>query len=791
MKYLEKCIKESLRVRPPVPMMTRKVEQDIEIGNTTIPRGCSIMISAGVIHTNPTVYENPYRFDPERFSDDVVQQRHPYAFIPFSAGPRNCIGQKFAMFVEKTVLSWFFRRFSISTLIPPENNVALPEIILKPSLGFPCIISSRNAPRELDMVAVQVIFDAIAGTLLDAEILQEHLVSQPLLCAVLLFFAFLSLFTFLFSIIFVACRALGNCGAKRYQIGKRQAPEQNVLELFEDPDYNGDFEKLSSSTDMAAFVTAPPKNHSAPDIYGAVRNRKKDIHIRRLMQRTTPQPDLFVFQLGTKAIHGPFVWDTWKDVGSKSHYRHDSTSKVLKPLSLASLSDLSVSHSGDEMQSMEERANEIIFDLKEAEIKKLMDPEKFSISEPPTSTTTTTTTTTTSLSVGTADPVIEVEGQVDTMRQFTSSSQELQDLLELPSKATIELENEWWESVGGDELERVSTELLETAPTSTIAPVISTESLSKVVEHLDAIETPPENEQENSLKQLPLSESAEVELRYNRVPSKGKQRNPSVVHETAGMFPYTYDTEAKKNRFSESTGQIDAPLRSAHSLGSSWIVRLSMVFIAVVMVLLAAPIPVLITAGSICYMRSYHPMDRSSWSDKIGQLCVVLPIVILFFIPCLCIYLDVVLTYIHFFHTLCPAVLLLHQQRELSLDDPIIKNSASAWATQECQRNLAAIFGMWFSCLLFVVFSIPTVFAMLKLSKYYLRMKSEYYWNICDGYGVIRPRVATMQHVIYGNVYGTLHANGPSRKVPPRPMSTSSLYAAYGTQPIYTTFRRD
>ncbi|WKX93004.1 hypothetical protein Q1695_010768 [Nippostrongylus brasiliensis] len=562
------------------------------------------------------------------------------------------------------------------------------------------------------------------GTLLDAEILQEHLVSQPLLCAVLLFFAFLSLFTFLFSIIFVACRALGNCGAKRYQahptngrryalylpllivswIGKRQAPEQNVLELFEDPDYNGDFEKLSSSTDMAAFVTAPPKNHSAPDIYGAVRNRKKDIHIRRLMQRTTPQPDLFVFQLGTK---------------------------VLKPLSLASLSDLSVSHSGDEMQSMEERANEIIFDLKEAEIKKLMDPEKFSISEPPTSTTTTTTTTTTSLSVGTADPVIEVEGQVDTMRQFTSSSQELQDLLELPSKATIELENEWWESVGGDELERVSTELLETAPTSTIAP------------------------------------------------------------ETAGMFPYTYDTEAKKNRFSESTGQIDAPLRSAHSLGSSWIVRLSMVFIAVVMVLLAAPIPVLITAGSICYMRSYHPMDRSSWSDKIGQLCVVLPIVILFFIPCLCIYLDVVLTYIHFFHTLCPAVLLLHQQRELSLDDPIIKNSASAWATQECQRNLAAIFGMWFSCLLFVVFSIPTVFAMLKLSKYYLRMKSEYYWNICDGYGVIRPRVATMQHVIYGNVYGTLHANGPSRKVPPRPMSTSSLYAAYGTQPIYTTFRRD
>ncbi|EPB77297.1 unspecific monooxygenase [Ancylostoma ceylanicum] len=143
MKYLEKCIKESLRLRPPVPNFTRKVENDIEIDGTTLPKGCSIMVSPYMIHSNPTVYENPSEFDPERFSEENIQKRHPYAYIPFSAGPRNCIGQKFAMLEEKTVLSWFFRRYSISSSVAQDDNLPLPEIILKPSLGFPVVVMSR------------------------------------------------------------------------------------------------------------------------------------------------------------------------------------------------------------------------------------------------------------------------------------------------------------------------------------------------------------------------------------------------------------------------------------------------------------------------------------------------------------------------------------------------------------------------------------------------------------------------------------------------------------------------
>nr|CDJ98403.1 Cytochrome P450 domain containing protein [Haemonchus contortus] len=143
MKYLEKCIKESLRLRPPVPNFTRKLENDVDIDGLTIPKGCSIMITPAMIHGNPKVYDNPHVYDPERFSEENIQKRHPYAYIPFSAGPRNCIGQKFALIEEKTVLSWFFRRYSIRSRLPTEANIPLPEIILKPSLGFPVTLSKR------------------------------------------------------------------------------------------------------------------------------------------------------------------------------------------------------------------------------------------------------------------------------------------------------------------------------------------------------------------------------------------------------------------------------------------------------------------------------------------------------------------------------------------------------------------------------------------------------------------------------------------------------------------------
>ncbi|CAI4232232.1 unnamed protein product [Auanema sp. JU1783] len=144
MKYLEWCIKESLRLRPSVPMFSRIAEKDIEIDGFLVPEGSTVIITPFLIHTNQEVYENPESYNPERFADDNLLKRQPYAYIPFSAGPRNCIGQKFALMEEKTVLSWFFRRYKLSTSIPYEENVPLPEIIIRPSLGIPVKIEHHT-----------------------------------------------------------------------------------------------------------------------------------------------------------------------------------------------------------------------------------------------------------------------------------------------------------------------------------------------------------------------------------------------------------------------------------------------------------------------------------------------------------------------------------------------------------------------------------------------------------------------------------------------------------------------
>ncbi|GLH02317.1 Cytochrome P450 4C1 [Gryllus bimaculatus] len=104
MKYLEQVIKESLRLYPSVPFITRSLFEDIHVA-----------------HRNPKYFPNPDEFNPDNFLPENVQGRHPYAYIPFSAGSRNCIGQKFALQEEKTVLSAIVRNFRVRALDRPAD----------------------------------------------------------------------------------------------------------------------------------------------------------------------------------------------------------------------------------------------------------------------------------------------------------------------------------------------------------------------------------------------------------------------------------------------------------------------------------------------------------------------------------------------------------------------------------------------------------------------------------------------------------------------------------------------
>lgn len=144
MKYLEKCVKEALRMRPSVPQVARRVEEEFEIDGTIIPKGCSVLVSPAFLQNNPLSYDHHDVYDPERFSEDEIAKRHAYAYIPFSAGPRNCIGQKFAMQEEKTVISWILRRFTVFTDVGILENVPLPETITRPTMGFPFKFTIRQ-----------------------------------------------------------------------------------------------------------------------------------------------------------------------------------------------------------------------------------------------------------------------------------------------------------------------------------------------------------------------------------------------------------------------------------------------------------------------------------------------------------------------------------------------------------------------------------------------------------------------------------------------------------------------
>ncbi|XP_059107743.1 cytochrome P450 4F4-like isoform X1 [Peromyscus eremicus] len=133
--FLTMCIKESLRLHPPVTMVSRCCTQDISLPDgRVIPKGVICIINIFGTHHNPTVWQDPEVYDPFRFDPENIQDRSPLAFIPFSAGPRNCIGQTFAMSEMKVALALTLLRFRV---LPDDKEPRRkPELILRAEGGL-------------------------------------------------------------------------------------------------------------------------------------------------------------------------------------------------------------------------------------------------------------------------------------------------------------------------------------------------------------------------------------------------------------------------------------------------------------------------------------------------------------------------------------------------------------------------------------------------------------------------------------------------------------------------------
>uniref|UniRef100_A0AAQ4NU50 Cytochrome P450 3A n=1 Tax=Gasterosteus aculeatus aculeatus TaxID=481459 RepID=A0AAQ4NU50_GASAC len=115
MEYLDMVLNESMRLYPSGNRLDRVSKSSVEIEGVTIPKGTVVMIPVYTLHREPTLWPEPDDFKPERFSKENKDSIDPYSYLPFGAGPRNCIGMRFALLMMKLSVVEILQNFSFVT----------------------------------------------------------------------------------------------------------------------------------------------------------------------------------------------------------------------------------------------------------------------------------------------------------------------------------------------------------------------------------------------------------------------------------------------------------------------------------------------------------------------------------------------------------------------------------------------------------------------------------------------------------------------------------------------------
>ena len=139
--YCLRVFKEAMRLYPPIYFFGRQAIADVTIGGCDLPRGQIVLISTYALHHRAEIWPDPERFDPSRFEPAAEEGRHRQAYLPFSAGPRTCIGNLFALMEGPIVLATILRRLDLEltgdAVIEPDASATL-----RPKGGVPMRVTA-------------------------------------------------------------------------------------------------------------------------------------------------------------------------------------------------------------------------------------------------------------------------------------------------------------------------------------------------------------------------------------------------------------------------------------------------------------------------------------------------------------------------------------------------------------------------------------------------------------------------------------------------------------------------
>jgi cytochrome P450 len=144
-EFTMQVINEALRLYPPFWMIDRVAVSDDRVGDKVIPAGSTVIVYVYGAHHSSRYWENPEKFDPERFTKEEMKRRTPFTYLPFGGGPRVCIGQHYAMLQILMILSELIRRYDFE-LVPGQTIEPRPMVILRPKHGIRMNFTRTNAP---------------------------------------------------------------------------------------------------------------------------------------------------------------------------------------------------------------------------------------------------------------------------------------------------------------------------------------------------------------------------------------------------------------------------------------------------------------------------------------------------------------------------------------------------------------------------------------------------------------------------------------------------------------------